>query len=73
MKRETNRLRKTESNERANEDSYFAVKEHELVDDMRTEFRKPEAARRENTDGDLSQVFRTIRAVPVYGIRFRTL
>ena len=34
--------------ERANEDSYFAVKEHELIDDMKTEFRKIEAARREN-------------------------
>jgi Zn-finger nucleic acid-binding protein len=33
--------------EHANEDSYFAVKEHELVEDMKTEFRKVEAARRE--------------------------
>lgn len=33
--------------ERANEDSYFAAKEHELIEDMKTEFRKDEAARRE--------------------------
>jgi Zn-finger nucleic acid-binding protein len=33
--------------ERANEDSYFAVKEHELVDDMKAEFKKVEAGRRQ--------------------------
>jgi len=32
--------------ERANEDSYFAVKEHELIDEMKTEFQKGEAVRR---------------------------
>jgi Zn-finger nucleic acid-binding protein len=33
--------------DRANEDSYFAAKEHELIEDMKTEFRKDEADRRE--------------------------
>lgn len=33
--------------ERANEDSYFAVKEHELIEGMKAEFQKVEAARRE--------------------------
>ena len=48
MKSETNRHgEKPQFDERANEDSYFAVKEYELVEDMKTEFRKVEAARRE--------------------------
>lgn len=46
MKNETNRPGE-QFDERANEDSYFALKEHELVDDMKTEYRKVEAARRE--------------------------
>lgn len=33
--------------ERANEDGYFARKEHDLVEDMKNEHRKAEAARRE--------------------------
>jgi len=33
--------------ERANEDSYFAAKEHELIEDMRLEFHKVQAARRD--------------------------
>ena len=33
--------------ERANEDTYFAVKEHELIEEMKTEFQKREAGRRE--------------------------
>jgi Zn-finger nucleic acid-binding protein len=33
--------------ERANEDTYFAAKEHELIEEMKTEFRKVDAARRE--------------------------
>jgi len=36
-----------EFDERANEDSYFANKEHELIEDMRIEFHKAQAARRE--------------------------
>jgi len=48
MKSETNRPgEEPQFDERANEDSYFAVKEHELVDDMKAEHRKVEAARRE--------------------------
>lgn len=33
--------------ERANEDSYFAVQEHELIEQMKSEHRKAEAATRE--------------------------
>lgn len=33
--------------ERANEDSYFAAKEYELIEGMKAEFQKNEAARRE--------------------------
>ena len=33
--------------ERANEDSYFAAKEYELIEGMKAEFQKQEAARRE--------------------------
>jgi len=48
MKSETQRPGdKPQFDERANEDSYFAVKEYELVSDMKTEHRKVEAARRE--------------------------
>ena len=32
--------------EHANEDSYFATKEHDLIEDMKSEFRKDETARR---------------------------
>jgi Zn-finger nucleic acid-binding protein len=38
---------KLKFNERANEDIYFAVKEHELIEGMKAEFQKVEAARRE--------------------------
>ena len=33
--------------ERSNEDSYFVAKEHELIEGMKAEFQKVEAARRE--------------------------
>jgi Zn-finger nucleic acid-binding protein len=46
MKRETNRP-EDKFDERANEDSYFATKEHELIEEMKTEFHKVEAAQRE--------------------------
>ena len=46
MKRETNRP-EDKFDERANEDSYFAAKEHELIEEMKTEFHKVEADRRE--------------------------
>ena len=38
---------KLKFDERANEDTYFAAKEHELIEEMKTEFRKGEAAKRE--------------------------
>ena len=38
---------KLEFDERANEDKYFAVKEHELIEEMKAEFQKVEAAKRE--------------------------
>ena len=34
-------------NERANEDSYFGVQEHELIEQMKTEHQKAEAAKRQ--------------------------
>ncbi len=46
MKRETKRTEE-KFDERANEDSYFAAKEHELIEDMRLEFHKAQAARHE--------------------------
>jgi len=48
MKNETQRREeKAQFDEHANEDSYFAVQEHELVEKMKSEHRKVEAARRE--------------------------
>ena len=45
MKSATNRP-EAQFDERANEDSYFAAKEHELMEGMKTEFHNSEAARR---------------------------
>jgi Zn-finger nucleic acid-binding protein len=48
MENEKNRLgEKVKFDERANEDTYFAVKEHELIEQMKAEFQRVEAARRE--------------------------
>lgn len=48
MTTKTNQLReKPQFDERANEDSYFAVKEHELIENMKTAHQKVEAERRE--------------------------
>jgi Zn-finger nucleic acid-binding protein len=44
MKNETHRPDQP-FDERANEDGYFAVKEHELIENMKTEFRRAEADR----------------------------
>lgn len=38
---------KLKYDERANEDRYFAVKEHELIEGMKAEFQKVELGRRE--------------------------
>ena len=46
MKNEADRASE-KFDERANEVTYFAAKEHELIDDMKAEFRKVEAARLE--------------------------
>lgn len=46
MKSETDRPEE-KFDERANEDSYFAAKEHEMIGEMKTEFHNTEAARRE--------------------------
>ena len=47
MKRETHRPGDDPPfDEHANEESYFAVKEHDLVENMKSEFRKDETARR---------------------------
>jgi Zn-finger nucleic acid-binding protein len=37
---------KVKFNERANEDTYFTVKEHELIEEMKAEFQKLESATR---------------------------
>ena len=48
MKSETNRPAENPPfDERANEDGYFAVKEHELIERMKAELKEVEAARRE--------------------------
>ena len=48
MKHEKDRFgEKVKFDERANEDGYFAVKEHELIEGMKAEFQKIEAAGRE--------------------------
>jgi len=39
--------KKLEFDERANENTYFAAQEHELIEGMKAEFQKVEAARRE--------------------------
>ncbi len=47
MENEKNRLAESLGfDERANEDGYFAAKEHELIEEMKLEFHKSEAARR---------------------------
>ena len=46
MKREINSSEE-KFDERANEDSYFAAKEYDLVEGMKAAFRRAEAARRE--------------------------
>ena len=47
MKSETDRPGESPKfDERANEDSYFAAKEHELIGGMKADFQKVEAARR---------------------------
>jgi len=45
MKNETNRAGEP-FDERANEDSYFALKEHALIEEMKSEHQKAEAAER---------------------------
>jgi Zn-finger nucleic acid-binding protein len=48
MKNETNRPgEKPPFDEHANEDKYFALKEHELVEDMKFEFHKAETAQQQ--------------------------
>ena len=46
MKNEANRPGEP-FDERANEDSYFAVQEHELIEQMKSEHQKGEAAKRQ--------------------------
>ena len=48
MKNEKDRFGETvKFDERGNEDNYFAAKEYELIEGMKGEFQKLEAARRE--------------------------
>ena len=47
MKRESHRPGDNpQFDEHANEESYFAAKEHDLMEDLKSEFRKDETARR---------------------------
>ena len=57
---------KVKFNERANEDSYFAAKEHELIEGMKAEFKKVEAARREGQIVNCPKCPGSLRAT-VYG------
>ena len=41
-----------EFDERANEDRYFALKEHDRIDEMKVDFQNAEAARRERQVGN---------------------
>lgn len=48
MNKEKNRLRKNvEFDERANEEGYFALKEHQRIEEMKAAFQETEKARRE--------------------------
>ena len=48
MNNEKNRFGENiEFDERANEDKYFALKEHERIEEMKVDFQNAEAARRE--------------------------
>jgi len=52
MKNEKNRFGEdVEFDERANEDRYFALKEHERIKEMKVDFQNAEAARREGQIG----------------------
>ena len=59
MENDKNRFgEKTKFIERANEDLYFAVKEHELIEGMKAEFQKVESGQAGRTDSQLSKVSR---------------
>jgi Transcription factor zinc-finger len=47
MKKEKNRSGELKFDEKANEEGYFALKEHERIEEMKAEFHKTENARRE--------------------------
>jgi Zn-finger nucleic acid-binding protein len=52
MKNQKNRFgENVEFDERANEESYFALKEHERIEEMKVDFQNAEAARREGQIG----------------------
>jgi Zn-finger nucleic acid-binding protein len=52
MNSEKNRLgEKIEFDERANEDRYFSLKEHERIEEMKVDFQNAEAARHERQIG----------------------
>ncbi|HET9880213.1 MAG TPA: zf-TFIIB domain-containing protein [Candidatus Binatia bacterium] len=52
MKNQNRSGENVEFHERANEDRYFALKEHERIDEMKVDFQNAEAARRERQVGN---------------------
>lgn len=52
MKNQNRSSPNVEFDERANEDRYFALKEHERINEMKVEFKNAEAARRERQVGN---------------------
>ena len=67
MENDKDRLgEKLKFDERANEDSYFAVKEHELIEGMKAEFQKVEAARREGQIVNCPKCPGNLRAISLW-------
>ena len=66
MKNETKRPEEP-FDERANEDGYFAAREHELIEDMRLEFHKIQAARREAEMATCPKCSGKLQKYPILG------
>ena len=54
--------------ERANEDGYFAAKEHALVEDMRLELQKAQAARRQAEMATCPKCSGKLQEYPLLGV-----
>ena len=64
---ERNQTCQEKFDERANEDSYFAAKEHELIENMRIEFHKVQAARRDAAMATCPKCSGKFRKYPLLG------